>query len=36
MNERNRLQPYPYEFPGDNSNRVGIRRSVYASLEWFR
>jgi len=36
INERNLPQPYPYEFSGDNSSRLGIRRNVYASLEWFR
>lgn len=35
MNGRNLLQPYHDEFAGDNSNRVGIRRSLYAGLEWW-
>jgi iron complex outermembrane recepter protein len=34
VNGRNLLQPYHLEFAGDNSNAVGIRRSVYAELEW--
>jgi iron complex outermembrane receptor protein len=33
-NGRNLLQPHHEEFAGDNSNPVGIRRSVYAELEW--
>ncbi|MGB6158060.1 MAG: TonB-dependent receptor [Acidobacteriaceae bacterium] len=33
-NGRNLLQPYHFEFAGDNSNAVGIRRSVYAELQW--
>lgn len=33
-NGRNLLQPSHAEFGGDNSNRVGIRRSLYAELEW--
>lgn len=36
VNGRNLLQPYHDEFAGDNSNAVGIRRSVYGGLEWSR
>lgn len=36
VNGRNLLQPYHQEFSGDNSNPVGIRRSIYAGLEWSR
>jgi iron complex outermembrane recepter protein len=36
VNGRNLLQPYHEEFTGDNSNPVGIRRSLYAGLEWSR
>ncbi|HEV2273027.1 MAG TPA: TonB-dependent receptor, partial [Acidobacteriaceae bacterium] len=31
---RNLLQPAHQEFPGNNSNAVGIRRSVFAELTW--
>jgi iron complex outermembrane receptor protein len=33
-NARNLLQSRHEEFAGDNSNPVGIRRSVYAELKW--
>ena len=33
---RNLLQPTHQEFPGDNGNIVGIRRSVYGGLTWTR
>lgn len=36
MNGRNLLQPWHFEFAGDNSNPVGIRREYYAGLEWSR
>ncbi|HTW46791.1 MAG TPA: TonB-dependent receptor [Acidobacteriaceae bacterium] len=36
VNGRNLLQPYHEEFAGDNGNPVGIRRSLYAGLEWSR
>ena len=31
---RNLLQPQHQEFNGDNGNRVGIRRAVYAGITW--
>jgi hypothetical protein len=31
---RNLLQPSHREFPGDNSNPVGIRRSIYGGTRW--
>jgi iron complex outermembrane receptor protein len=31
---RNLLQPSHLEFPGDNSNAVRIRRSLYGGIEW--
>lgn len=31
---RNLLQPSHREFIGDNSNQVGIRRSLYAGIRW--
>jgi iron complex outermembrane receptor protein len=31
---RNLLQPSHNEFTGDNSNQVGIRRSVYGGITW--
>lgn len=31
---RNLLQPYHHEYLGDNSNPVGIRRSIYGGIRW--
>ena len=31
---RNLLRPVHYEFLGDNSNVVGIRRDVYGGIRW--
>jgi hypothetical protein len=33
-NGRNLLEPYHYEFAGDNANPVGIRRGHFAGLQW--
>lgn len=35
VNGRNLLQPHHAEGVGDDGNPVGIRRSVYAGLEWW-
>ncbi|MGH9590585.1 MAG: TonB-dependent receptor plug domain-containing protein [Terracidiphilus sp.] len=34
LSGRNLLQPKHQEFTGDNGNRVGIRRAVFAGLTW--
>lgn len=34
VNGRNLLQPYHAEFGGDNAGPAGIRRSLYAELQW--
>ena len=33
---RNLLQPHHQDFPGNNSNAVGIRRHFFGTVNWSR